>query len=277
MQQNKIYNISQEDVNRIIDDFKKKLSYEKSDDSKVGFKNRAKEGFFIGSTPPYGYIVENGKLFVKNDYTPDIVKRIFKEYISGKGFDGIARGLYNDNIPTPRNKGCKWVGSSVRTILENPHYTGDLVQSRTETLHPASKERVVNDESDFIIVENCHEGIISKEDFNLVKSLINQRKRKRPSIQKHIFSNIIYCKDCGKSMHYKKSLDSFLCGGYVKYGKKGCDSNHRVKMDNLKSYILENTNINVNSENLNSETINKHIEKIEICKEKNIHITYRNI
>ena len=264
-----------EEIDIIINEYKNKLSYEKSDDTKLGFKDRAREGLFNGSTAPYGYYAENGNLYIKDDYTPDIVRRIFKEYISGKGFDGIAKGLHNDNIPTPRGNGCKWVGSSVRTILENPHYTGDLVQSRTEVLYPAKKERIVKDESEYIIVENCHKAIISKDDFNLVKSMIKQRKRKRPSTQTHLFSNIIFCKECGKSMNYKKHINSYLCGGYVKHGKKGCEHNQKIKMDDLKNFI--SSNININQENIDTSIINRIIERIEVSKENNISIKYRKL
>ncbi|MBQ8997154.1 MAG: recombinase family protein [Clostridium sp.] len=264
-----------EDIDAIINEYKKKLSYEKSDDTKTGFKDRAKEGLFNGSTAPYGYYSENGNLYIKNDYTPYIVKRIFEEYISGKGFDGIAKGLYDDNIPTPRENSCKWHGSSIRTILENPHYTGDLVQSRTEVLYPAKTERIIKDESDYIIIENSHEAIISKEDFNLVKSMIQQRKRTKPSTQKHLFSNIIFCKECGRSMNYKKHMDAYLCGSYIKHGKKGCEHNKKIKMGDLKDFISSNSNLS--QEEITSTSINKLIERIDISEENDIIIKYRSL
>lgn len=72
-----------------------------SDRVKYALKSRAEKGLFKGSIPPYGYYCKDGKLFIRNDFTPGIVKRIFNEYIIGVGFDAIARGLYNDDIPSP--------------------------------------------------------------------------------------------------------------------------------------------------------------------------------
>lgn len=106
------------------------------------------------------YYCENGKLFVKDDFTPSIVRRIFREYLSGIGFDAIARNLYNDDIPTPSQVACiksassKWNGSSVRCILENPHFIGNLVQGRTTTKSVTSTKRNTASNEDLIVIEN---------------------------------------------------------------------------------------------------------------------------
>lgn len=96
------------------------------------------------------YYCENGKLFVKDDFTPSIVRRIFRGILSGIGFDAIARNLYNDDIPTPSQVACiksassKWnEGSSVRCILENPHFIGNLVQGRTTTKSVTSIKEIL--------------------------------------------------------------------------------------------------------------------------------------
>ncbi len=60
---------------------------------KTALQIRAKIGKFKGSIPPYGYYVENGILKVRVDSAPDVVRRIFNSYLSGKGFDRIAREL----------------------------------------------------------------------------------------------------------------------------------------------------------------------------------------
>ena len=86
--------------------------------SKDARASKAKRGLFTGSLPPYGYDCINGVLHIRNDDSPQIIQRIFAEYISGKGVDSIARGLYNDGIPThatlykKKNAGDKWYGWS---------------------------------------------------------------------------------------------------------------------------------------------------------------------
>lgn len=101
-----------------------------SERTKYGLMSRALDGKFNGSNDPYGYICIDGKLTKSTDESVNVVKRIFNEYLSGMGFDSIARGLYEDDIPTPStlarksNSSNEWGGSSVRVILENRNYTG---------------------------------------------------------------------------------------------------------------------------------------------------------
>lgn len=214
-----------------------------SDRVKYALKSRAEKGIFKGSIAPYGYYCKDGTLFIKNDFTPDIVKRIFNEYIGGIGFDAIARNLYNDGIPSPRqvagikNASPKWHGSSVRCILENPHFVGNLVQGRTTTKNVTSTKRNIVPREELIIVENTHEAIISKEYFNEVQQLIASRKRKRPVSSPHLFSNILICADCRHGMHFKKNRKGYICGNFNKHGIKACSS-HIIREQNLKDIIL---------------------------------------
>lgn len=211
---------------------------------KETFANRARNGKFKGSIPPYGYYVENHKLKIRNDFTPHIVRRIFNSYIAGKGFDRIARELLEEGIPTPSqiagktNASPLWHGSSVRAILENPHYTGDLVQQRETTINVTTDKRKKNDPSEFIIVKDTHEAIISKEDFKIVQQLIKERKRKRPRAKQHLFTNIAFCSSCGHSMHYKKNRKGYICGKFNKHGRTQCTAHH-VKEDALIEIITK--------------------------------------
>lgn len=241
---------------------------------KYALKNRTEKGLFKSSIPPFGYRIENGKLYVKSDGTPNIVKRIFRDYINGKGFDLIARELYIEGIPTPAKVagksiyGNKWHGSSVRGILENPHYTGDLVQGRTNTISVTCKIRNKRNPKDYIIVKNTHEAIISQQDFQTVQQLIKSRKKIRPKQQIHLFTNILFCADCGHGMHYKKNRHGYVCGNYDKYGHKSC-SDHIVRESELSNAILtdikylisklKNKNFITTLEN----TINKQKKKAE--------------
>lgn len=223
-----------------------------SERTKYGLMARALDGKFNGSIAPYGYICKDGKLFKSTEESVAVVNRIFDEYLNGRGFDSIAKGLYEDDIPTPSkvagksNSSNEWHGSSVRCILENPHYTGDLVQSRTQTICATSTSRIINSSSDTIIVPNTHEAIISREKFDLVQKLIESRRRKRPATKSNILSNLIFCADCKKAMSLK--LNSYKCSGYIKHGKKYCSS-HNIK----EKYIIEKSINNIKNIVLNMD------------------------
>ncbi|WP_286230564.1 recombinase family protein [Neobacillus mesonae] len=210
---------------------------------KAALKSRAQRGKFKGSNPPYGYTVNDGKLYISQNETPDIVRRIFREYLTGKGFDRIAKELYEEGVPTPgqvagkKSASHKWHGSTIRLILENPHYTGDLVQGRTTTRSVINKNRDRVDSDNLIIVPGTHESIISKSDFEAVQQLMGSRKRTRPQAELHLFTNTAYCADCGRGMHYKKNCRGYICGNYNKHGLKAC-GDHLVREADLKLAIL---------------------------------------
>ncbi len=250
---------------------------------KNSFESIAKAGRFKGSTAPFGYFIENKVLKVRDDFTPQIVRRIFKEYISGKGIDTIARHLSRDKVPTPaqvankKNAGVFWSGSTIQLILSNRNYTGDLTQCKSEVTSIRTKRRVQKDPKDFIIVENTHQAIISKEEFELTQELLHNRSRKQNNHRKsiHLFSNLLFCADCGKGMHFKANRRGYVCGNYDKNGKYGCTS-HIIREKDLETIILND--IQIILKDIKSNYIDKIISKLDAEKtalEKNI-IQYNN-
>jgi len=195
---------------------------------KETLKTRAKNGLFKGSNPPYGYEVRDGKLYIRNDETPNIVRRIFKEYLEGNGRQSIARRLYNEGIPTPAqiagkaNAGDKWHDSTIRCILTNPHYVGDLVQGRTTTVSVTSKRRKNVPKEEQFIIKNAHEPIISRETFDAVQNQLEQRRKYITAPKIHLFTNVLFCADCGTGMWFRSNRDGYICGAYARHGKKAC-------------------------------------------------------
>ncbi|HEV7976291.1 recombinase family protein [Amycolatopsis sp.] len=73
------------------------------------------------------------RVLVTEDESADVVLRIFAEYLEGNGDRAIAKGLNQDRVPCPSERrpdqnrhrlADGWQGSTVRSILENPRYTG---------------------------------------------------------------------------------------------------------------------------------------------------------
>lgn len=237
---------------------------------KYSLTSKAHRGEFKSGIPPYGYHLENGKLIKNCDESPQIVQRIFSEYLNGQGYDEIARGLFIDKILTPSqyfgksNASNIWHGATVRGIIKNANYTGDLVQSKTKTQSVTSLKRVINDPKDYIIIENCHEAIIDKKTFELANALLNSRKKIKPKPQKHLFSNLLFCADCGKGMHFKKNRKGYVCGSFDKRGKVACES-HIVRELNLIEIISQEL------KNISSAIDNvDYIKKIQSSLQKDV-------
>lgn len=218
-----------------------------SDRTKVALSALAKSGNFLGSIPPYGYCIKNKQLIIRNDDTPLVVKRIFEQYLAGWGCDKIANQLTLEGVLTPSevvqksNASPIWHGSTIKLILENRHYTGTLVQGKETTISVTCKKRkkVVPDR--LIIVENTHEAIITTQLFDSVQVLLSQRKTLRPSPQLRLFSNLLFCMDCGKGMHYRSERKGYICGTYSKRGKHFCTS-HVIKEVHLQKAVLQDIN-----------------------------------
>jgi len=214
---------------------------------KIALTTKAKRGEYKGSIPPYGYKLENKHLFIAADNTPDIVRHIYNKYICGTGFDAIARSLSKQMLPTPStvaqksNKSTYWHGSTIKRMLSNPHYIGDLVQGREETISVTSNVRRQINEADYIVIKDAHEAIISREQFDAVQQLMLQRKRKRPKSSPHLFTNFIYCDDCKSGLWYRSNRKGYICGSYSKHGRIAC-SHHYVNEDKLNIRILEDLN-----------------------------------
>ncbi len=211
---------------------------------KAALKTRAELGLFNGSVAPYGYECINSKLYIRNDNSPQIVKRIFSEYIAGKGIDTIARHLFNEDIPTPSmvagksNSNNRWHGTTIKKILMNRAYIGDMIQLKESTISVVNKVRHKNSLDSCSIMKNTHEPIISIDDFTKVQELMKLRTHRSYHQSLHLFTNIIFCNDCSKGLHFKKNRNNaYVCSSFNKHGRKACSS-HVIREATLTDIVL---------------------------------------
>lgn len=229
---------------------------------KSSYQARAKAGKFDAA--PYGYDLLHGKLHIAKDGSAEVVKRIFTLYIQGRSFDAISRTLIAENIVTPaarknkRNANQYWHGSTVRQILEREIYTGTFIGGKSATVSVTSKKRLIINPEDWIIIEDTHEAIISKDDFNLVQQLIKSRKRIRSQQSTHLFTGLLICGNCGAGMHFKR--DRYVCGKQNKFGKAACSDNFRPLESTLIKSLLDDIN-NIYFSCISEKTIDALLEK----------------
>ena len=146
------------------------------------------------SQPPYGYMKspENKKKWVIDPDAADVVKRIFKMCLEGKGNETIARILQEQKILVPmaywQSKGLprggkktqpnpyKWCKTTIQKILSQQEYCGDVINFKTCSKSFKNKTRLSNAPENWAIFKDVHEPIIVRNDFDKVQTLISKNK-----------------------------------------------------------------------------------------------------
>ena len=230
---------------------------------------KRKNGQFLGSFATFGYLKDeqNKNKLVVDQYAADIVRDIFKWKLEGVSPQDIADALNKLGVLSPmeykRSLGMKfttsfktnakavWSAGTVIRILKNPIYTGVLVQGKETTPSYKVHKRVKKDKSEWTVIEDSHEAIISKIDFDSVQKVLKCDTRRSPDGNAvSLFSGMVFCGDCGASMVRKtvpageKKYVYYICSAHKQ--DKSC-SPHRMRdvvleeivLDSLKQHISE--------------------------------------
>ncbi|MDR2456952.1 MAG: recombinase family protein [Clostridiales Family XIII bacterium] len=220
------------------------------------FHQKQKQGLFLGTKAPYGYKKFEKYKLVIDEPAAEIVGRIFDMAISGKSCRNIAHTLTLKGIPNPSNysnfnkgKGMYndcWNSEKIKLILKDRMYVGDMVQGKRKKINYKSKKIVTMPEDKFIIVENTHEPIISREDFEKVQLILKIRSGTKQVKHNYLFKGLVYCKDCGRvmSMYINtnksgKENKYLSCANYRRFpGLKRCTS-HIIRLDYVTDFSIE--------------------------------------
>ena len=222
--------------------------------------NHRKQGKFIGAFASYGYLKDPNdchKLMIDEEAAP-VVRMIFDEFISGNSMIGIVKKLNGMGIPNPtlykQQKGFHftsrtdndglWSDRTVRRILQNQMYIGNMVQGVNRTVNYKVHECRAVPKDEWIIVENTHEPIIDRETFDKAQSLFGRNIHSRKTDRKaDLFAGFVYCADCGKAMHKKvnrqngKTYRYYKCSTKQKKSPDAC-TNHTIRIDRLEEAVL---------------------------------------
>lgn len=161
----------------------------------------AERGEIKQSILPYGYIYDKDGNWAIDRAKAEIIKKIYDERYSGNSALGISRLLTDGGVPSPRNNNT-WGQTTVRKILNNPAYKGDILYQKEYTYDTITGKRVKNNgELQMYYIEDNHEAIIDKKRWDEVQSMLsnstkNQRKKKSYHDREE-FSKVFRCGDCG--------------------------------------------------------------------------------
>lgn len=149
----------------------------------------------------YGFDVVDGK-YIVNDEEAKVVVRIFTLYLKQYKISDIVKKLNSEGIKNAA--GNDWNYNGLRYLLKNEKYCGDALLRKTVTIDYLTKKTVDNDNvAEKYYVSNNHEPIITRETFEAVQNLLNDRARVSSQINKktkYPLTGIIICPKCGRSL-----------------------------------------------------------------------------
>lgn len=186
-------NINDELMITIMGGLAQEESVSISKNMKWSIHRRMRNGSYTPHSAPYGYVINNRKLVINTDEAR-IVKEIYSIFLKGNGTQNVAEYINNKYCLNP-----PLAVSTVRYILTNEKYTGDSLYQKTFTPDIiGSHHRVNKGEREMYYVNNTHESIISKEEFNNVQLLLKSRADILNLKKKDILSGKVFCGSCGK-------------------------------------------------------------------------------
>lgn len=232
--------------------------YQTSKKIRQVFDYKKRNGEFIGSYAPYGYIKDpNDKhALLVDPEAAEVVKQIFTLFLSGMTVRAVVNHLNDHGIMCPsvykQSQGLKykcpngqakpmWSTITVSNLLKNPVYVGDMAQGRNRVKSYKIHKIEAVPEEDWIVVQNTHEAIIDRETFEKVKGLLKRDTRTAPKQkQLYLFSGFLLCADCGRAMSRIASKGLYVyyqCGTYKSLSKKACTM-HSIKSTRLEAATL---------------------------------------
>lgn len=238
-----------------------KYSRDLSKNIKRVYKMKQQSGEYMGGIPVFGYKKDSNdkhKLIIDEE-AAKIVRDIFAKYLELQSQGGVMRYLTDSKIPIPEvykgtRRGIKakhpyeWNYHTVRTILRNQMYIGDMVQNVHVKKSFREKKIILNDKKNWVIVENTHEPIIDKETFNRVQRLLDDNYRQPTPEYQRTFKGLMFCHECGHligvgnpkrdSRPKEKQYVYTYCNYYRKNSAYNKCTPHTMNYNNLEEQLL---------------------------------------
>ena len=261
---------------------------------------RKKAGNFLGVTAPYGYQKDPNNKFhlIINEKEAEVVKRVFRLYLEGNGLTKIAQILTKDGVPVPgesRNIGktrktalySSWKQTTIRRILDNRVYLGELVQFKRRKINYKSKRRITVPEEERYICRGTHEAIIDEESFNAVQNILKKNKSFKGTKHDYLFKGLLYCAECGARLNitysnyalkkYGEYRYTTICYSYSRLYSDICTRHsnsipelEEVLIKHIKEVCSRYINENLRDELIDMAKKQKQLELKQISNEKRL-------
>ena len=202
----------------------------------------------------------------------EMVRWIFREYLSGKGYITLAKEL--NEIGRFTRDGNAWAVFTIRKILHNYSYTGNLLLQTTYRENHITKKTLRNKgQYPMFHVVGAHEPIISLEDFEKAQRLADSKADHfKCSSEKgaYPFTGKLVCNGCGK--HYRrkktKARPVWICQTFNTMGKAYCPTSKQIPEETLMAVTAEVLGLSAFDEHIFAATVK------QICVGENNSLCY---
>lgn len=202
--------------------------------------------------PPYGYMksLTDKHRIIPDPKTAPIVREIFDAILAGHSTTQVAVTLNERQVLTPmaykKWKERKeltgrlpiWNHRTILRIIRDLKYTGAMVNHKCENLHIRDKSQRRVPRSEWIIKEGMHEGIVTKEEFEVVGNAIRnvtKTERKAPAAWDRVF----YCGHCGRKLRKSCNVNEYFACDTSVYQPDAKCGGYRWNKEDLEHVLLE--------------------------------------
>ena len=230
---------------------------------RAGYRQKQRGGIVL--IPPMGYFKDKntGEVRIVEEQA-EIIRRIFRLYLSGFGIKAIAKQLNAEGIKSqgyyqeqmlgkkigsdkpPIAHRFLWENTRVRRVLENEFYAGTLICHKSYTSKINHVRKVLPEEERFRH-ENAVPAIVSREVWEQAQFLLGEKVRRnvRAGSGKphHRYAGLLVCGECGSSFtcrvrkwRDKPERPEYVCSGYFRFGKENCTA-HRINEKDIDDLI----------------------------------------
>lgn len=227
----------------ILASYAQEESYSASENQKWRIRKDFEQGR-VGSITMLGYKRNHDGVLEIVPEEAEIIRMIFSDYLSGMGKTAIANKLFEMNIPT--KGGGLWTAESIRRILTNEKYCGDLLLQKSFRNNHIEKKKTANcGDLPQYFAEDAHEPIIEKSMFLAVQKRLQERKERftptKSTAVVYPFTGRIQCQCCGKNYRRKTTPTGIVwcCATYNTRGKKYCPKSKQIPENTLISVCCE--------------------------------------
>jgi len=245
-----------------------------SSNIKMGLKMKMKRGELVGFQGCLGYDYnKETKELVVNEEEAKVVQFIYERYNEGMGARVIGRELEEKGYKTKRGS-LKWGESTVRGILKNEKYVGDLLVGKTFTVDPITKQRLDNmGEEEQYYIRDHHTPIVTREVYDMAQSIRNKRNcnlekgRLVKYSRQYTFSSKIKCGFCDATVGRRATNSGtkskkvvWHCITSSKKGKRFCEHSKSVPENIIEeAFVMVFNKMTENSHDI----IEEFIESLE--------------